>query len=291
MSKTSEKPKLLIFSNCQCTGMAKALARSGVFSQMYEAQWLFTNELEFPGRGWDSYPDDYMDGVEIVWEQIIDSVTDVRLEFNRRLPAGVRRIRFPTVLARSLWPHDVGEPVAPGKPWYLGHSDRLAMAVRGMIASKRVSDADILEMYSELELKKSGNLSRFLEIDRDMASNRDAKSDVTIGDFIAERFQRECLFSNGIRPSPILYREIFARLVTHTFADTPGLAEQILTELAPILECFTGVDDEEVPISPLVAERLSLGWFQPDRLYRWRFHQWTRDEWLINIIRLRSYVM
>jgi hypothetical protein len=291
MSGSDNKPKLLIFSNCQCTGMAKALARSKVFSDMYEAKWLFTNDLEIAGRGWDTYPADYMEGVEIVWEQIIDFVTDVRQEFNRRLPQGIRRIRFPTVLSKALWPHDVGEPRRPGQAWYLGHSDRLAIAVRGMSAGQRVSDAEILKLYADLEQKKLNSILRLLEIDRDMASNRDEKSDVKIGDFIADQFHEKSLFSNGIRPTIVLYREILQRLVSYTFADTPGLAERILADIDPLLDGFTVVDDEEVPISPLVAERLSLKWFQPDRLYRWRCHRWTRDEWLINVVRLHSYVM
>jgi len=100
-AEDTDKPVWLIYSNCQAAACAALLPRIQDLSQQVNIKYLFIHSLEEPGHGWETIPAAYMDGVTCVWEQISEGFPKAREELHRRLPKGVRRIRFPAFTAPS----------------------------------------------------------------------------------------------------------------------------------------------------------------------------------------------
>ena len=57
-----------------------------------------------------------------------------------------------------------------------------------------------------------------------------------------------------------------------------------------MLRDYRGQDTEMVPVHPLVAARLGLAWYEPDRTYRWHGHEWTFREYTLKYIRWEPFL-
>jgi hypothetical protein len=123
------KPLWLIYANCQAAAFAALLPRIQKLSEQLCVRYIFSHLLEEPGHGWETYPATYMDGVTCVWEQVSEAFPRVREEFHRRLPKGIRRVRFPAFSA-ACFGHLLG--LTHGLP----DADSTCMATRSPPASE-----------------------------------------------------------------------------------------------------------------------------------------------------------
>src|SRR5579862_2242926 len=59
---TTDRPVLLIYSNCQADHIAKLLESIEPLTSEISVKYLFIHSLEDPGHGWDTYDENYMEG-------------------------------------------------------------------------------------------------------------------------------------------------------------------------------------------------------------------------------------
>jgi hypothetical protein len=283
------KPVLLIYSNCQGDHIAKLLSRMDCLADEIAVKYLFIHSLEEPGQGWDSYPDDYMDSVTCVWEQVSEAFPVVRAEFHRRLPAGVRRIRFPAFTAGMIWPFAGPDPRPSKRCLYL-YGDSVAARIGMRFAGKRITDDEIFAEYMEVSSRRMPDLDRRLELETWAWRKRDLESDISAADYLLANFRTTQLFYEPARITQHLLRYTALALIGETFDARWSKHAQIMASARQLLRYHVGYDTISQPVHPLVAETLKLEWYDPDATYRWFMHDWTFREWVVRCVRLTPYI-
>ena len=265
--------------------MFKVLCQVKSLAEHVEIKYIFIHSLEEPGQGWDTYPENYMAGVTWVWEQVSEAFPAVRAEFNRRLPTGVQRIRFPAFTAGMIWPFAAPDRRASKRQLYL-YGDAIAARLGSRLAGQNLSDTEIFDQYMELSCQRMRAVERYRELEFDAWQRRDIASDISIFDFLTENIERLQLFVEPGRVTEHLVRYTLRKLIEATF----NPSHDYISALERLLQFYVGYDNISLPIHPLVAERLKLNWFEPDATYRWFAHDWTFMDWIVRCVRLSPYV-
>jgi len=288
-SRRSAKPVLLIYANCQADHLAKVLPRVPEAADQVAVKYLFIHSLEEPGLTWDTYPSDYLDGVTCVWEQISEAFPGPREELHRRLPSGVRRIRFPALTASMIWPFAAPDPRPSKRNLYM-YGDSIAARLGMRLAGKLVTDDEIFEEYMAVSSRRMPDLDRRLELEEWAWRKRDLESDFAAADYLHANFRRTQLFyePGRITRDPLLY--LMSQLVLATFDGPWSGGAEILAALQQLLRYHVGYDTISQPVHPLVAERLKLHWYDPEARYRWFAHDWSFREWVVRCVRFTPYV-
>jgi hypothetical protein len=289
MSGAGRKPSWIIYANCQAGPIASLFACLDSLSREVYSKYIFIHALEEPGQGWDTFPADYMDDVTLVFEQVSEAFPAVRTEFHRRLPSGVRRIRFPALTAHAIWPFAGPDPrAAKGNPYLYG--DNIAARLGMRIAGHAVTDDEVFERYMELSQARMPDLERLLEIETAAWCKRDLDSDIPVAPWVTERFRTDQLFLERgcITQMPL---QFLAVELLKAGLQIEGIRDaESLKEAQQVLRHYRGRDDISQPVHPLVAERLKLHWFDPHARYRWFMHDLTFREWVVRCVRLQTYV-
>jgi hypothetical protein len=283
------KPVWLIYANCQAAATAALLPRIEKLAQQVCIKYLFMHSLEEPGQGWDTYPASYMDNVACVWEQMSEGFPKAREELHRRLPKGVRRIRFPAFTAGMIWPFSGPDP-RPSKGTLYLYGDSVAARLGMQISGKRVSDDEIFSRYMEMSRKRMPDLDRLLELERLNWQKRDANSDISIESYVLNNYQTQQLFYERGRITQYPLVHMTLKLLQETMSTDISSKANILAEAAQLLRYHRGVDNISQPVHPFVADKLKLEWYNPDATYRWFMHDWTFREWVVRCVRLTPYV-
>ena len=288
-SAASRKPVLLIYANCQGDHIAKMLSQNECLTDQIEIRYVFIHSLEEPGKGWNTYPDNYMNGVTWVWEQVSEAFPAPRAELHLRLPSDARRIRFPALTAGVLWPFSAPD-ARPSRRRLFLYGDSTATRLGRRLNKSDATDDEVFAQYMELSTKKMPDLDRFLELETWAWRNRDRDSDIPVADYILKNFRSSQLFYESARPAAGPVRYITLKLLSATFGVGFREPASILEAAEVLFENYLGYDTFGQPIHPLVAERLKLKWFDPDASYRWFMHDWTFKEWVVRCVRLAPYV-
>jgi hypothetical protein len=285
----TDKPAWLIYSNCQAAACAALLPRIQNLAQQVDIKYLFIHSLEEPGHGWETIPAAYMDGVICVWEQVSEGFPKAREELHRRLPKGVRRIRFPAFTASMIWPFAGPDPRPTKRPLYV-YGDSVAARIGMQISGKEVTDEEIFSRYMELSYKRMPDLDRLFELEQLNWQKRDLNSDVSVEQFVLDNYRTTQLFyeRGRITQHPLIH--ITLKLLEETMDAGFSNRDEILDEATRQLRYHRGVDNISQPVHPFVAEKFKLQWYDPDATYRWFMHDWTFQEWVIRCVRLAPYI-
>lgn len=289
MNNSSDgKPAWLLYANCQAAAIAMLLPRTQLRNHV-KIKYLFIHSLEEPGKGWDTYPDDYMADVSCVLEQTSDAFPALRAEFHRRLPKGIPVIRFPALTANMIWPFAGPDPRPSKRRPYL-YGDLVAARLGVLLSGKQISDDDLFARYMDLSMKKMPDLDRSLEMQQWNWNKRDADSDIHAAPFLVENFQKLQLFYERGRITQHALRFLVSGLLTEVLRLDASLPKSLLEEAMGQLRYHQGSDNISQPIHPFVAEKLDLKWFRPDALYRWFMHDLSFRDWIIRCVRYEPYV-
>jgi hypothetical protein len=285
----ADRPVWLIYANCQAAASAALLQRVQKLTQQVCVKYLFIHSLEEPGKGWDTYPANYMDGVTCVWEQVSDSFPRVREEFHRRLPKDVRCVRFPAFTAGMIWPFAGPDPRPAKRRFYL-YGDSVAARVGMQISGKQVTDDEIFSRYMEMSYKRMPDLDRLLELEQANWQKRDLNADISVGPYLLENYRTVQLFYERGRITQHPLTHITLKLLHETMDASVSDKAEILEEVVRLLRNHRGVDHISQPIHPFVAEKLRLKWYDPNATYRWFMHDVSFREWVVRCARLAPYV-
>ncbi len=289
LSKKQGKPVWLIYANCQAAAIAALLPRIGRLSDSVDIKYVFIHSLEERGKGWDTYPASYMDGVTVVWEQVSEAFPAVRAEFHRRLPETARRIRFPAFTAGMIWPFAAPDP-RPSKHRPYLYGDSVAARLGLSLAGRRLTDDQIFSEYMALSYKRMPDLDRSLELELAAWQRRDLDSDISVSAYLIENYRKTQLFYERGRITQYPVRYLIDRLLQESLDANAVNVTSVLEDAARLLKYHQGSDNISQPIHPFVADKLKLEWFDPEAVYRWFMHDWTFRDWIVRCVRLAPYV-
>lgn len=190
------------------------------------------------------------------------------VSYASRLPRSCKRISFPALRFRLLWPLAAPNPfnrpeaANPPGPFPWGDSFITACLKRGMHAD------EIMRFYQAPTWHPSWpNLDAFFKQESLELSTADTKCDVKIGSFILKHFRKTRLFWSANAPTDHLLSELVYRLLHAAFGPRTDMERDAVQA---VLASRGGQDllgRVAAPIHPLVARHFSLEWYDPQEKY------------------------
>jgi polysaccharide biosynthesis acetyltransferase WcbI-like protein len=199
----------------------------------------------------------------------------------RRLPKTCKRITFPVLRLRLLWPM-----AAPGPQSAAGSAAALVWgdSFISQCVEQCVPAEKILRLYEAPVWSESWpNLDALFTQETTALLQADAKSDVKIGSYVLKHFRKQRLFWAMNAPSNALLGELTYRILHACFGrDVPADREAIAVTLASfgLRELMSRA---ALPVHPLVAEHFGLEWHDSQERYPGfdgelrTFHEYYRE--------------
>jgi len=208
----------------------------------------------------------------------------LREHLRAALPAGCPVVTFPTFLMGSLWPFECPEPRVRAEPGFAWGRFPIGDIVGLQVAHLGLKGDAAVDAYLELSETLMPDLAARLDWDRALIERGDSACDVTIGDYVLERFRHEHIFwtSGHLAPAPLaeLAKRIDAR-ARQTIGGTADHARRCIDAAASRLD---GMGGWQLPIHPSVATALGLAFHRADARYRWYDQLWTFREYTARYI-------
>lgn len=276
--KTAEARTVVVYGTCQAVVLAEMLASLDDLNDDY--RFVFAANHALPGEALPRpVPDADLRSVALLLEQPGRENDPALLALKARLPAACPVIRYPTLWMNCLWPFECPEPRKVQDPAYLWgrypHGDMIGLEIartglRGPLA---------VAAYLDLSARKMPDLHRRLERDLDRMHADDKRCDVRLGDYVQANFMHEQLFWTYGHVSRAAMAEMASRVAAVARPLLGGSAGRAAARLATATGP-EGMEALQLPIHPLVAERLGLGYGTPDQVYRWYGQAWTFFEYI-----------
>ena len=283
---------VLIYSNCQGLYVRLLAANLSRFRADVNFKLMQYHLFDSYG-GWDTYPDDFFDDVDTIWEQTGTDFPQHRERFHTLKPAHAQTVTFPALTMLSLWPltgfdpRQQGEPLYPAGryPW----TDVVAAKISNSLQSDRYTDAELLSAYRTESVAALPDLDRRLAMDEARWNSRDVAVDVAMSGYLMDNFRRTQLFHTYGRPTAEPIRHILDQLIRRTELLSPG-APDAAGELTELAKRNVGYDLESCPIHPRVAAHFGLEWYDPKTIYRHHTNVLSYDQYLIRYMRNASFI-
>ena len=290
MSQTTSgtKPTILIYGNSQAERLGHVAAHLPGLREKFDIKAIASKPAA-EKDGASSFDDAFFADVRVVWRQIEPGDPAAHWQtLEPRIPSGCQIVTFPALHLFCQWPSIGADPrqiVASDVfyPW--------PDAIAASLAQEELSDDALFERYMRLSTEHMPDLDLRLRIDAARAQAMDARADVKLWDWIEANLRTRALFDAPAHPTPATTGQVLKQLMARTGELTP--AEQLRTrqETDFLLRSYRGLDAEMVPVHPLVAARLGLAWYDPDRTYRWHGHEWTFREYILKYIRWEPFLV
>ncbi|WP_376092252.1 WcbI family polysaccharide biosynthesis putative acetyltransferase [Roseomonas sp. CCTCC AB2023176] len=189
------------------------------------------------------------------------------------IPPAARMVTFPCLRLASPWPFDgyngAGDPDAFVKDYPNHEFDYLD----GLLARLRREVPDPgarFVAYRDLSVRGLVNPQRLHRLEERRLIAMDAAHGVTTGALILERVQREQVFYTTGHPN--------GRIFTHLLEGIVGLLG--VRERLTATEGLDGLRTLQVPVHPVIAEKLGLRWAGPDATYLYRGERITWETYI-----------
>lgn len=276
--KTADARTVIVYGTCQASVLAQMLASLDDLNDDY--RFVFAANHALPGEAQPRpVPDADLRNVALLLEQPGREDEPALLALKARLPATCPVIRYATFWMSCLWPFECPEPRKVLDPGYLWgrypHGDMIGLEIartglRGPLA---------VAAYLDLSFRKMPDLQRRLERDLDRMHADDKRCDVRLGDYVEANFRREQLFWTYGHVARPAMAEMASRVAAAMRPILGGSAERAAACLATAKgpEVMEGL---QLPIHPLVADTLGLGYGTPDQVYRWYGQDWNFFEYI-----------
>jgi hypothetical protein len=292
---------VLIYAN----GQGEELQKTGQFMHCMAGRlnfkWIplhLVTELDWSRK----YRRDFFADVVTVWEQVeTGGMSSNRATLHERIPRNAPIIRFPAFSATCLWPFAGNDPRIATDPDRYPWPDSIAAVLAGDARARDIGRSDIgrndieaddalFEKYLRLTTERLPDLDRRLRLDIARWKAADAMADIPLADWVEQTFRVTKLFHTSLHVTATAVAYLMKRLLSRTSILTPALAQAAIGEVDILLRRHTGQDFECVPIHPLVARHLNLGFYDPDATYRWHAHEWTFRQYILHYIRWTDYL-
>lgn len=275
-----------VYGSCQAQVLAYLSARIPSLARRF-AFITVTDTVE-PGARPQPFPGEAERAV-LVWEQFDQRPhLQLRDELRARVAPGTPTYRFPGMSINALWPFrvkDARNRPEPSYPWgRFPIGDRIALEVAALgLSGERA--------FAEYIRRSNGafpDINHILELERAVARTRDASCDVGMSDFLFGRFRDTYLFwTFGHLGAPV-YRELILRLLECSAAVIGNLDDAMRREIDTVIGEFPGQGELQLPVHPLVIERLGLRYLDTKTRYRWFDQRWTFEEYMTRYIEFDS---
>lgn len=288
------KSTVLLFGNCQAEYLGRILNRVPSLACRFQFNVVVYHVLDQPGRGWDSVPARWFAAPLVVWEQLTNTFEAERRQFHARLPAGSRTLTFPSFSMLSLWPflgsdsRQVRERGYPDERRYL-IADHVAAAIAAEPDAAALSDDALFGRYMARSEREMPDLRRRLAMDEGRWRERDAEADVKVGEYVRQNFRRERLFHDHSHVGAAPLRFLLDRLV-ETLAPHGADLATARAELDRMFDGYAGQEWAQVPLHPLVAERLELEYYRRDETYLWNGNEVSFRDYILRYIRWMPWI-
>jgi superkiller protein 3 len=176
-----------------------------------------------------------------------------------------RKIGVPVVHCGFLWPF-AGQP-HPANPTPAFHEGgpygaEMSDAFLNRLIKKGVDPTTAVKTYLELDINKTVNLDRLLEMVLEKQETRDKLTDFKIAPIIAGFYKSEPVFLTPYHPNLRIAMALASQALERL--DVPSAEiEQMRTAVQ-----ITPFPKEELPVHPGVARHFGLEWATEDRRYR-----------------------
>ncbi len=279
---TARGANVIIFGNCQADMMTGQL--NYLFKRWNKVQFHHLLSFCHPVTGWAKLSDEVLESADFLWQQHDDQV---EFPYKDRLPPSCRRIVFPSLDFNLLWPFagtdPRNKPKLPDHPFgLLAYGDVVALqVVRDGMTGKAG-----LRCYLERSRARLARMSmaRLEEIEFARLGQREARCDVVMSDFIRASFRTVPTFFTWNHPAGRALTELMKRLMIASDLWDPDPQSVMAGDMAYCAEHWEPLSSFELPIHPLVAEKVGLEWYDPDHRYRTPFGLVTHDEYIQHYI-------
>ena len=182
-----------------------------------------------------------------------------------RTPASVRRVRFPLVAQRFLWPfggaaHVHNAPVPPELPDGPYPREWGDAWLNQQILAGADPDAAVLA-YLEMDVASVRDLDRMFQFDMAAQRSRDQAADIQMAPGLESALRGERLFNSPNRPNLPLLKRLATSVFRSFSADEAGI-ERLNRYLRS-----NPLADDSLPVHPSVARHFGLDYGGADDLY------------------------
>lgn len=259
-------PAILVYGNCQAAPLCQILRHIPAFSgyEVLSVRWL-DREQGRPERFLPELKPERM--VLLLAAKITrDGLPEWLIA---ALPDGVPVIRTAALETRLPWPFLCRDPLnrpAPDFPFgrhSYGDSFLIKLRDEGL-RGDALFDAYMEQAPAHID----ANLPLWQKQEAARIAARDARLDVTASDLLADKQDARRSFHTPNHPTGWLLRQYAARVVRAVGA---GLGLEVVDAEDTIETRMRGFDPlghEELPVHPILARRLQLGWWTPGQTYR-----------------------
>ncbi len=203
-----------------------------------------------------------IDQADLLVEQVFDWQQKGHID---NAPTSVRRVRFPLVAQRCLWPfsghaHIHNSPLHPELPDGPYPSEQGDTWLNQQIQAF-VDPGVAVQSYLQMDVASIRDLDRIFEFDIAAQRSRDTAADIRMAPPIESAFRSERLFNSPCRPNlPLL--KLLATAVFRSFSEDEAGIERMNRYLR-----VNPLSDDSLPIHPSVARHFGLEYGGADYLY------------------------
>jgi hypothetical protein len=290
MSQTTSgtKPAILIYGNRQAERLAHIAAHLPGLREKFDIEVVTSLPSEETSG---ATPSDapISDNVRVVWHQIEPGEPTAHWRtLERCIPPGGQIVTFPALSLFCQWPFIGADPRQTVLsdvfyPW--------PDAIAASLAQEELADDALFERYMQLTADRMPDLDRRLRIDATRSQAMDARADVKLWDWIQTNIRTRAVFDAPTLPTVATTGHLLKQLLERTDRLTSAEHLRARQETDFLLRDYSGRDTEMLPIHPLVAARLGLTWYDPDRMHRWHGHEWTFREYIVKYIRWEPFLV
>lgn len=277
-----ERRAFVVYGNCQAQFLHLLLERIPWIADRFQVH-LVTNTVEI-GAQPEPLPHSASRAV-LLWLQYDQRPQlPVRDELLQRIPDDCEIVRFPAVGLNAFWPFRMRDPLnrpEPAFPWGrypLG--DRLAMEVRKL----GLTPERAYERYMERSYEQMPDVEHLLGFDRAVHTQRDAGSDLAMADFVFANLRDVHQFWTHGHLAISVVAELLSRLLARSSGSLGEMNDGVRAQIAAACAPFEGQGDVQLPLHPLVIERLGLRFADGTTRYRWFSQRWTFEEYMTRYI-------
>jgi hypothetical protein len=272
---------VIIHGNCQAQVLHLLVSRVPSLNERFGFHLVTDTEPGVP----QSPPPEEAPHAVLAWAQY-DRRPDLALrdELLACVPTSCAVVRYPAVGMNVFWPFRMRCPrnkPEPGFPWgRYPIGDRVALRV----AELGLAPAEAFARYTELSTAQMPDLEHRLDLDREIYARRDAGCDVVMGDVVFARLRDSYQFWTHGHLASVVFSTLLTRLIACSSKIFGEIDDALRAEIAEAVASFPGQGEMQVPIHPLVIERLGLTFVDASTRYRWFGNEWTFEEYYTRYI-------